>query len=198
MTNRLMLFKWRARARRIAETATDPEVQAVATQFQDSLNAAFMPNEDRWIIPKGDMPDLVYWAWLLIKSRPVQIRRRMTLLDMLNPTNVPEPEWRVKALVNLFNGLAAGTYIATPQIQQVFRRTATDDPDPRVRAWAHFLIDPKNHPRPHLGCPHSDLRAAHGGRGDPCRPEGGRAGLRIRPERDEALRRSALPRTGLD
>ena len=148
MTNRLMLFKWRARARRIAETATDPEVQAVAAQFQDGLNAAFMPNEDRWIIPKGDMPDLVYWAWLLIKSRPVQIRRRMTLLDMLNPTNVPEPEWRVKALVNLFNGLAAGTYIATPQIQQVFRRTALHDPDPRVRAWANFLIDPKNHPRP--------------------------------------------------
>ena len=149
MTNRLTLFKWRAVARRLA---VDPELPsdslATAIRLRMSIDALLMPHEDRWIVPKGDTPDLVYWAWLLIKSRAVPIQRRMTLLDMVDPANVAEPEWRVKALVNLFNDLSAGVLIVTPQVQQAFRLAATDDPDPRVRAWALFLIDPDNHPRP--------------------------------------------------
>lgn len=148
MTNRLTLFKWRAVARRLA---TDPDLPseslATAIRLRMCLDALSLPHDDRCIEPPNLGRGLLFHAWLLIKSKPINLRP-LSLLDMTDPAKVAEPEWRVQALVNLFNGLTAGTYIVTPQIQQAFRRAADSDPDPRVRAWALFLIDPDNHPRP--------------------------------------------------
>lgn len=152
MTSRLTLFKWRARARRIAETTTDPAVQAIAAQFHAGIDSLLvLRTEDRTMKPKftkrggGE-----HWAWVIANSVPLAKPRATlyTIADVTDPTKFPDPAFRVTALMQVFAAVMAGLIVITENVQQVFRRTATDDPDPRVRAWAHFLIDPKNHPRP--------------------------------------------------
>lgn len=149
MNDRLRLFKWRSIARRIADTTLSgtPE-HAAAIQFRDGIDSAMIRHHgDRCIEPPNIGRGLLFHAWLLVKSKPVNLRP-FSLLDMTDPTNVPEAEWRISALINLFNQMASGAAVMTPAIQSAFHRAARHDPDAQVRAWALFLIDPENHPRP--------------------------------------------------
>jgi len=152
MTSRLTLFKWRARARRIAETSTDPEVKDIAAQFHAGIDSLFvLRTEDRMMKPKGvKRGSDEHWAWIIATSEPLAKPRATlyTIADITDPVKFPDPVFRVTALMQVFAAVMAGLIVITETVQQVFRRTASDDPDPRVRAWAHFLIDPKNHPRP--------------------------------------------------
>lgn len=149
MNDRLRFFKWRAIARRMAESAPPGSAEQIAaTQFRDGLDSAMIRNhDDRCIEPPNIGRGLLFHAWLLIKSKPVNLRP-LSLLDMTDPANVPEAEWRISALINLFNQMASGAAVMTPAIQSAFHRAARHDPDAQVRAWALFLIDPENHPRP--------------------------------------------------
>lgn len=152
MNDRLRFFKWRAIARRMAESAPPGSAEQIAAiQFRDGIDSAMLTNraDDRSMRLKGIERGVVYHALLVTSSEPIYLRERpLSLVERIDPANEPQAEGRIAALVNLFNALSAGVMIVTPAVQRAFRAAAFRDPDPQVRAWALFLIDPENHPRP--------------------------------------------------
>lgn len=147
---RRRFFAWRAQARQLAQT-TEGEVQTVAIQFRDALDAALIAHHpDQMIRPRYVEPGAEHWAWIMEESVPLPRRIRVVDLETaLDPTAFPDPAIRINALLQVFNAIVAGVLVITQRLQTMFYHVAFDDPDATVRAWAWYLLDPeKNNPPP--------------------------------------------------